>query len=72
MTQDKVLPIASVRCGIIPGLIELQRVETFTGAACCQLIELPSYKAAPLQAVGNKHALSRPGNASSQLLDSSS
>ena len=34
MTQDKVLPIASVRYGIITGPIELRRVETFTGAAC--------------------------------------
>ena len=30
--------------------IELLNHETFSGAACCQLTELPSYKAAPLQA----------------------
>jgi hypothetical protein len=32
--------------------IELQRLETFPGAACCQAIELPPFKAAPLQALG--------------------
>ena len=30
--------------------IELPRLKTFPGAACCQAIELPSCKAAPLQA----------------------
>jgi hypothetical protein len=34
--------------------IRLQHVETFPGAACCVAIELPSYKAAPLQALGSK------------------
>ena len=29
---------------------ELERKQTFPGAACCKPIELPSYKAAPLQA----------------------
>ena len=32
--------------------IELPRVETFPGAACSQLIELPRYKAAPLKVLG--------------------
>jgi hypothetical protein len=36
-------------------LIELPRLETFPGAACYQPIELPSYKAAPLQAFGSAH-----------------
>src|ERR1700733_10026059 len=29
--------------------VELHHVETFSGAACCQPIELQYYKAAPLQ-----------------------
>jgi hypothetical protein len=32
--------------------IELPHLETFPGAACYQPIELPCYKAAPLQAGG--------------------
>jgi hypothetical protein len=32
--------------------LELPHLETFSGAACYQPIELPSYKAAPLQAFG--------------------
>ena len=32
--------------------IELPHLETFPGAACYQLIELPPYKAAPLQGDG--------------------
>jgi hypothetical protein len=39
--------------------IELRREETFPGAACCKPIELPSYKAAPLQALGNHTSLAR-------------
>ena len=54
MTHDNVLPIASVPCGITPGPIELRRVETFTGAACCQPIELQSYKSgSPLGGPGH-------------------
>jgi hypothetical protein len=34
---------------LVPPL-ELPRLETSPGAACCQAIELPSCKAAPLQA----------------------
>jgi len=52
MTQRKVLPIASIRCGGYNRPIELPHFETFPGAACYQPIELPSYKAAPLQAFG--------------------
>ena len=33
--------------------IELPHVETFPGAACCQVTELTRGKAAPLQAVGS-------------------
>jgi hypothetical protein len=36
--------------------IELLHLETFPGAACCQPIELPPGKAAPLQAVGLRSA----------------
>jgi len=32
--------------------IELRGLKTLAGAACCKLVELPSYKAAPLQAGG--------------------
>jgi hypothetical protein len=52
MTQRKVLPIASIRSGGYNRPIELPHSETFPGAACYQPIELPSYKAAPLQAFG--------------------
>jgi hypothetical protein len=38
----------------IPASIELRAFETFAGAACCQAIELPSDKAAPLQALGER------------------
>jgi hypothetical protein len=31
----------------------------FPGAACCQPIELPHYKAAPLQALGNRRRVLR-------------
>jgi hypothetical protein len=34
--------------------IEMRAAETFAGAACCQLIELRTYKAAPLQALGGR------------------
>jgi hypothetical protein len=44
------LPIASVRRGGYNRPIELPYLETFPGTACCQPIELPCYKAAPLQA----------------------
>jgi hypothetical protein len=70
MTQDMVLPIVSVPCGITPGPIELRRVETFTGAACCKTIELQSYKAAPLQGCGALRQ--RWGRSIWQKLDSSS
>jgi hypothetical protein len=39
----------------------------FPGAACCHLIELPSYKAAPLPAVG--HATSFGGPRPTPLLE---
>jgi hypothetical protein len=50
MTQRDVLPIASIPCGGSNWPIELPHLETFPGAACWQPIELPGYKAAPLQA----------------------
>jgi len=34
-------------------MIELHHVETFAGAACCKITELPNYKAAPLKALRN-------------------
>ena len=52
MTQCNVLPFASIPCGGYNRRIELPHLETFPGAACCQPIELPGYKAAPLQAFG--------------------
>jgi hypothetical protein len=52
ITQRNVLPIASIRCGVYNRPIELPHLETFPGAACWQPIELPCYKAAPLQAFG--------------------
>ena len=36
--------------------LELRTHWPFPGAACCQLAELPNYKAAPLQALGNVYA----------------
>jgi hypothetical protein len=57
MTQRNVLPIASIPCGGYNRPIELPHLETFPGAACYQPIELPCYKAAPLQAVWSaRHA----------------
>jgi hypothetical protein len=53
MTHRGVLPITSVPCGGYKRPIELPHLETFPGAACCQPIKLPSYKAAPLQAFGS-------------------
>jgi hypothetical protein len=50
MTQGNVLPIASIRAAATTA-IELPHLETFPGAACYQPIELPGYKAAPLQSV---------------------
>ena len=52
MTQRNVLPIASVLGGGYHRPTELPHHETFPGAACYQPIELPCYKAAPLQAFG--------------------
>ena len=49
IAQRNVLPIASILCGMGVEAIELPRLEPCPGAACCQPIELPSYKAAPLQ-----------------------
>ena len=51
-TQRNVLPIASILCGMDVEPIELPRLDTCPGVACCQPIELPSYKATPLQRVG--------------------
>jgi hypothetical protein len=51
-TQRDFLPIASVPWGGYNRPIELPHLETFPGAACYQPIELPYYKAAPLQAFG--------------------
>jgi hypothetical protein len=48
MTQGNVLPIASIRAAATTA-IELPHLETFPGAACYQPVELPGYKAAPLQ-----------------------
>ena len=53
ITQRNVLPIASIPCGGYNRPIELPQLETFPGAACYQPIELPGYKAAPLQAFGS-------------------
>ena len=50
ITQRKVLAIASIPCGGFNRPIELPHLETFPGAACCLATELPTYKAAPLQA----------------------
>ena len=50
ITQRNVLPISSVPWGGYNRTIELPHLETFPGAACYQPIELPGYKAAPLQA----------------------
>ena len=50
MTQRNVLPIASIPRGRYNRPIELPHLETYPGAACYQPIELPRYKAAPLQA----------------------
>src|SRR6202050_812096 len=36
--------------------LQLRNRGPFPGAACCQLAELPNYKAAPLQALGNVYA----------------
>jgi Transposase len=48
MAQRNVLPLL-LFCTGIQQSIELPNFETFPGAACCQLIELRCYKAAPLQ-----------------------
>jgi len=51
-TQRDVCPSRLFRAAGIRRAIELAGLGTFPGAACCQPIELPSYKAAPLQALG--------------------
>ena len=51
-TQRDVCPSRLFGAAGIRRAIELPDLGTFPGAACCQPIELPSYKAAPLQALG--------------------
>jgi hypothetical protein len=55
MTQRKVLPSASVPHAEYSRPVELPHLETFPGAACYQPVELPGYKAAPLQTFGPLH-----------------
>ena len=52
MTQRNVCPSRLFRAADANRPIELPHLETFPGAACYQPIELPCYKAAPLQAFG--------------------
>jgi hypothetical protein len=49
---DSVASSEPVTSSFTPNPIELRHVEPFPGAACCQPIELPSDKAAPLPAMG--------------------
>jgi hypothetical protein len=55
ITQRNVLPITSIPCGGYNRPIELPHLETFSGAACCLATELPTYKAAPLQAASEPY-----------------